>query len=348
MRKLILIFVNLGLLACTNEDLSEGNIQEDAIVTVRIQESISRAVESNTSGKGGTANVDIQSILLTLDAGSGQQTINAVESDGVYEFTKVRNPKKISVSINGGVPADMILNDELVKSGLKAPLYAESTNFEQTAENVYTVTLTPLHRLTRLQFSGIKHIDGDDNCIYTALTFDGLFLNNVAVKEKTMDNALKVSATVEEAGTVWTDVKKWDIPVFDEVNAEDFLTNKIGWPAPAKAGSEAQCYAYNIFPSGAGQSITELPKLTLCFSKASVKPGVASLDSEYRFVTVGKYMNGMDEITAFLPGYIYNITGLTIDDEDLGYTPDGGKDATLTATVTITPWNLVEGTVEWN
>ena len=81
--------------------------------------------------------------------------------------------------------------------------------------------------------------------------------------------------------------------------------------------------------------------------------------AEYRFATVAKYkvtgdhtgLEGVSEdgtIKTFKAGYIYNITGLDVDDEDLGYTPGGGKNATLVATVEILPWTLVNGTVEWN
>ena len=116
-------------------------------------------------------------------------------------------------------------------------------------------------------------------------------------------------------------------------------------------------YGYNILPCGVGETVTTLPKLTLCFSNVTLKSGVEGSTSNYRFAKVGKYVvsgdtSGLEgiedgEIKAFKAGYIYNITGLTVDDEDMGETPDGGKDATLTATVTVTPWKLVNGTVEW-
>ena len=42
-----------------------------------------------------------------------------------------------------------------------------------------------------------------------------------------------------------------------------------------------------------------------------------------------------------------NITDLQYDDKDLGPDPTG-EAGTLTATVKVLPWTLVNGTVEWN
>lgn len=353
----------LAFAACSNEEEAQ-TIQGEATVTVNVQDAITRALEKPTTGSNkGTFPVVVNDFVLTLEAGSGQQKIEAKSETGnTYTFENVRNPKSLTVEINGG-KADGLALADVVETGLAEPLYATTTTFTQTDETHYTASLTPEHRLARLQFSGIKHVDEDNECVYQSLTFDGLFLNGVQLKEGEGDLKSVSADDYTTANTVWTTVQGWtDAPVFDVVtDGTSFLTNQNGWPAQGGEGEDAydQCYAYNIFPAGAGEDVTSLPKLTLCFSDAAYKAGHSGLESEYRFATVAKYkvtgdhtgLEGVSEdgtIKTFKAGYIYNITGLDVDDEDLGYTPGGGRNATLVATVEILPWTLVNGTVEWN
>lgn len=59
---------------------------------------------------------------------------------------------------------------------------------------------------------------------------------------------------------------------------------------------------------------------------------------------------GVDEkgyLTKFMAGYVYKFKDLVVPDEAFGPTPEGGEDAKVIATVTITEWNIVNGTVEW-
>lgn len=352
----------LAFAACSNEEEAQ-TIQGEATVTVNVQDAITRALEKPTTGSNGDVfDVDIQTLQLTLVADAGGTTLDKDDKqpDGTFKFENVRNPKSLTVEINGG-KADGLALADVVETGLAEPLYATTTTFTQTDETHYTASLTPLHRLARLQFSGIKHANDGASCIYKSLTLDGLFLNNV---QKTEGDASSLkSVTIDsyvDAGTVWTTVKSWtDAPVFDEIeNGSTFLTNQNGWPAQGDEG-EDQCYAYNIFPAGDGEEVTSLPKLTLCFSNAAYKDSYTGLESAYRFATVAKYkvtgdyegLEGVDKdgyIETFKAGYIYDITDLEVEDKDLGYTPGGGKNATLIATVTVKKWTLVNGTVEWN
>ena len=356
----------LAFAACSNEEDVNGGIKGDATVTVNIQDAITRALEQPTTGTNNQKfPVEIESITLTLEAGSGQQQITKVESSGTYTFNEVRNPQSLTVVINEGKASGLTL-EEVYDTGLAEPLYATTTNFTQTSETTYTATLEPEHRLARLQFSGIKHVDVDGTCAYNTLTIDGVFMNYVQTTEGQTGAIKSISIPdYTTANTVWTTVQTWtDAPVWDAIaDGSTFLTDQTGWPRDGQGEEEAtfdQCYAYNIFPAGVGEAVTNLPKFTVCFSNAAYKPGYVGLESLYRFASVAKYIiegsaKGLEGIASdgktietFKAGYIYNITKLEIDDEDLGYTPDGGQDATLTATVEVLPWTLVNGTVEWN
>ena len=354
-KSLLLAFAGLGLFACTNEDVNKG-IDGDARVTVKINEAVSRALGYPSTGANGeTFAVDIQSATITLVASAGgvedQNITTQLVGDGSRDivFNQVRNPQSLVLKINGCQGSDGLLLKNVYNTELAEPLYAATASFDTTDGENYTATLTPQHRLARLQFSGIDF--DTENTTYTSLKLDGIYLNG-AVKTEGGNDKAEANDKAE-----WSEIKTTlgaDAPLWDDINAVVVGTGQEegSWP---KADSEgkAQCYAYNIFPvSGAAN----LPKLTVCFSDAA-QPSVNIGD--LRYARVGKYVvtgahegiDGIDEqgnITDFKAGYIYNITDLMIEDKDLGPTPGGGDDVTLTATVTVLPWTLVNGSVEWN
>ncbi|WP_308770042.1 hypothetical protein [uncultured Bacteroides sp.] len=344
-KSLFLAFAGLGLFACSNEEVVDnGGIDGGATVTVKIADVISRAPATPTMGDNNDEfPVDIQSAKLILEAAAGGDELDITqelkESNSQFTFSQVRNPTKLTLVINDGQESGLVLED-VVNTGLAEPLYASTTQFTPTSETEYTATLQPEHRLARLQFSGLDFKTAGSS--YTALRLDGIYLNGAIKVEGTTGDKL-----IANASGAWTTVKDWSAPVFDEIN-------KIVIGAGAEDGPwpSAGCYAYNILPNG-----NDLPKLTVCFSGAE-QPNVVGAGT-YRYARVATYkvegndfsgLAGVEEngtITEFVPGYIYNITKLEMADKDLGPTPEGGKDITLTATVTVTPWKLINGTVEW-
>lgn len=355
----------LAFTACSNDGDESKGIQGEATVIAKIQNAVTRGLEIPSTGSdGATLPVVVNNATITLTAGAGRTTKTWSDGEGTgnvktFTFNQVRNPQSISVTINGesinGVADNTMALKDVVGTGLAEPLYAATTSFTQTSETTYTVSLTPVHRLARLQFSGVKYNETSATTNYKTLTFDGLFLNGIKTKE---DNSGTVKSETDKDAT-WTNVTtNWaaDAPVFDAVgealvSGDGATVSNIAYPKDSK------CYAYNIFPVSGESS---LPKLTLCFT-GTVKDGVITPTSAgaKRYAKVARYklndsgntanLPGVESgyITSFVAGYIYNITNLTFEDEDLGYTPSGGQDATLTATVTVLPWTLVNGSVEW-
>lgn len=354
-KSLFLAFAGLGLFACSNEEVvtESGNIQKDgATVTVKfVGDAISRTVEDPTTGKtGDTYPVDVNSGTITLTAqavDNASKTISGtLNGSSKYTFTGVRVPESIEVVINEGIAGNMALAS-VYNTGLAEPLYGKETAFSQDASGNYTVTINLERRLARLQFSGLDF--KTENSSYTALTLDGIYLNGAAKTEKGTDYATENNANAwNTVSTTWGTAS----PVFDAINAVVIGAGAVEGPWPAAVQGKAKCFAYNIFPA----SSTNLPKLTVCFSGA-VQTGVTSA-TDKRYARVSKYVISGDKgslegiaedgtITDFKAGYIYNITGLELEDGDLGTTPDGGKDVQLVATVTVEPWTLVNATVEW-
>ena len=359
-KSLFIAFAGLGLFACSNEDVTNGAIEGDAVVAVKIQDpAMSRNIAADAWG---TTEVKLEYVKLVLTAQTGGDTktfqatdyqdraalLNAVNA---YEFKGVRNPSKMEVFINTDKSADWTLA-EVVNKGLAEPLYASETaqNFQggkdtdQDGIKEYTVNLSPAHTVARLEFGGIKHIHtASKPCMFNTITIDGLFLN-------------KVAGTTD--ATDWTTAK--NIPAHSKIgeNGEDFMAdagNKT-WPASAD-----NCFGYNILPVTSGQ----LPILTVCFSNIAVKEGsnmIWTNEQGKGYATVKNYKLakasethkdafgvGLDgNITKFPAGYIYQVKSLEIPDEAIGTTITGAEDVHIIATIEVRPWIVVEGTVEWN
>lgn len=376
---LFLAFAGLGLFACSNEEVNEGAIKGDANVAVGVNLSALRGestrsvgVSDETEGASeGTAPVTLNSVTLTLESltgGTDEYTFTKEELTGNptalnHVFSGVRNPNKIYVSINGGSAEELHLAD-IYNVGLAAPLYAETTNFgtatEQNGVLTYNVTLSPKHEIALLEFKGIKHEGhSGEKCLFKNLTFDGMFLNSVILHEVTAGEGNYNSFLEAQSDAA--------APTWSTINA-DFLKTQEGqlpvFPAEAK-----KCYAYNIFPE-IGQD--NLPKLTLCFKDATLSESqniAGWTPGNPLYVSVAKYkmkslledngkvseenqkkyaVNADGYLYAFQPGYVYRFSDLIVPDKAFGPTPDGGEDAQVIANVEILPWNVVDGTVEWN
>lgn len=352
-KSLFLAFAGLGLFACSNEDVTDSTNQGATVTVKFVGDVISRNLENPTTGNNGeTFPVEVSSGTITLTAQAVDEASlpisGTLKGSSEYKFTGVRVPESIKVVINEGIKGNMALAD-VCNTGLAEPLYGEETQFTQDADGNYTVTINLDRRLARLQFSGLDFTT--ENSSYTNLKLDGIYLNGVVKTEKESDAAIANDADAwNTVSTTWGDTA----PVFDVIGDVVIGSEPTEGPWPPAEGEQDKCYAYNIFPVS---DIEELPKLTVCFSEA-VQTGVTSA-TDKRYARVSKYVLSGDKgslegiaedgstITAFKAGYIYNITGLILADEDLGTTPEGGKDVELIATVKVQPWTLVNATVEW-
>lgn len=366
-KSLFLAFAGLGLFACSNEEITDnGGVQGNATVTVTVNTNLlgngSRVVTPTTPVEGSNGDevaVEISKILVKVTAGTvgadgGEkefQSLAALEEAGnTVTFTGIRQPTKVEVFVNNGKSEDWTLADfygSEANLGLKAPMYGSAVSGEgltQESDGNYKAVITPKHETALLEFSQIKHVDDEGGCYFKTITFDGLFLNNI--KEKESEGSSFINATD------WADAKTI-IPAYSEVG-EAFSTDKE-WPSSG-------CYAYNIFPT------ENLPILTLCFSSIDPADNVVGYEDGVGYATVKSYKiqnveqlspaerkalgiseeSGTATLSKFVEGYVYKFTKLNVADENIGEGIDGAEDVSLTATVTIVPWTIAEGTVEWN
>lgn len=375
-KSLFLAFAGLGLFACSNEDVTEGGVQGNSSVTVKVN--LPQLLTESRSGEGIAAGKETagttgdqtpvviggKGVTVTLYAASGttEETLSMDGSStltGSFTFQNVRTPQRVEVSVNGGTVTDLSI-DQINEAGLAAPLYATSSDFQAGEDGKsYTISVTPQPRYARLELSGITHDTdhGTGSCIFKKAKLAGLFLDNVWVTEKSADGMVNVA---NNAG-IWDNIKKADYasPTWSAIDA-DFFAASATWPV---AGN---CYAYSLFGE------TQLPSVvfvldgtTLQFNDGVQMAGYTSGADLYARVSTFKINKPADwdqkkeeyktkygvddngQFISFKAGNIYQISDIAIPDKAWGTTPGGGTDVSVTATVNVLPWTVVEGTVEW-
>lgn len=351
----------LAFAACSNNDDVSGGINGEASIRVKISDPvISRAIVDYTE----STEVALNSIKLVLTAQTGgtDKTFNLSDYDnraalleavGNHEFTGVRNPSKMEVYINTTKSSGWTTADDFLNAGLAEPLYAASSKFEGGTDTdsdgikEYTVRLEPEHTMARLEFGGIAHVDKKDPCMFKAITIDGIILDGVAGMDQ---------------------VEGWDASnamsnVIGAAFTEATGSAETGW-TPSWPENANQCYAYNIAPVTEG----DLPTLKVCFSGITINTdnedyeGIVWPINGLGYATVKNYKLNSESlaykdafgagddgiITKFPAGYIYQIKSLEIYDEAIGSGWQGGEDIHVIAEISVEPWTIAQGSVEWN
>lgn len=368
-KSLFIAFAGLGLFACSNEDVTNGGAEGNASVSVEIK--LPKVITEGRSGEGiaaGTATTGttgtttpliVNNITVTLHAASGKQENQTLKESGKVTFQNVRNPQSIEVSVNGGTVEKLNIAG-INTAGLAAPLYGTSNSFTKKDASTYEVSVTPAARYARLELSNISHATATSaqGCIFKKATIAGLFLDNLWVTEGS--NAGKIAVSANK--TIWDNIKAeaYASPTWSAIGA-DFLGQSAKWPV-----GDNQCFAYSVFEPG-----NDMPKLVFVLDGKDLQlnEGVSIMDwtqGEELFASVGKYkysgnlqdltekdkakygIDNLGYITSFKAGNIYKISGIAIPDGAWGPTPEGGTNVAVEAIVTVLPWTVVEGTVEWN
>lgn len=318
---LFLAFAGLGLFACSNEDVNEGGINGDATVGVHISGVASRA--------GDTEPVDVETITVTLSASTAEQnlsqTFTTIEEANSFKWTKVRNPRSITVSVNGGKDDSKSYTiEEVQKNNYAAPLYGTTSTYTTTSESdgtpLYTYSLTLTNStIARVEFSEISHgadQHGTLGCYFSTINWNGIFLNNI--KES--------SNGVEQKYTSWNDAKL----------KSEITGSFLNW-------TSSTTYAWNVFPG--------TPTLTFSFKDITLvnnASGDTFVNGNGYAAVTGYQTTDGTPITSFEAGKIYRITGIEIEDGYIGGTVEPTKPVNVQAVVTITAWDVVSGTVTWN
>lgn len=321
----------LAVASCNKqiEQPVDGDLTEVTVNVALPGNVATKAIDTPTPGSDQTA-VVIDNVTVTLYYAGGKEdksltSDNFTSNSAEVTFTAHKSPYKVEVSVNGGTESDLTIeqiNED--GKGLHAKMFASTTKLVPGEGNTATASVQVEHRYSRIEISGIYHKDTGDDCMFATINFAGLYLNNVAETEKA---AASTYPNFDGANQYVKDAASDNFKNTSDVNS---------LPADSK------CYAYNVFTTSG-----ETPEIVLVFNGISGVDGAVLGDT--RYATIKKFYNSTDhsEITEFAKGTIYRITDVAVADEYTSTTPEGPVDVTLTATVEILPWSIVDTEIGW-
>ena len=374
--------------ACSNdEDVTNGpSFDGPGAVSVKITTAdLTRMAGGATSGNNGDK-VDIKGTLSVTLTGTGlnnapySETIeidaSSVENDTKLTFWNVAEPKKLTVSINGGVADYSTAADASTLTGLQVeaaniPAYGETTRFTKTdrssspvldndndtADNgteqgaasgdenktyqLYEATVNMAIPVARLEVSNIMHVkhEGapDDVCQYATLIANGAYMDNVAI----------VGGKYEEGTSAYSAAgagQNYSYTGQDGTGTEAPLKDKIGEENGQSFLSEetlAGPFTYNFFVNGNN------PIFKIYFGTATAAPGADPVN-EPRYAMITKYKKaGSEDAVTFEAGKIYRITEATLTDENIVGDEGGNTLWGVEVTVVEAQWEIVDITADW-
>lgn len=385
-KNLLLALAGLGLFACSNEEVVENNQLPEGVgaVTINIQSpAMSRAVETGTTANTVKVTGNI-TISLTATKGSGSITLTAaeLEAQSSVTFWNVKNPEKITVSMNGG-KASYTSDAPTLFTGAPAgvPAYGETETFTLTGNTaspgdkggtdyetgansgdanktyqLYTASVQLAIPVARLEVSGIQHVitkehevgTEEGKCAYKKLTIAGVYLDNVYAIGAGVTYASGAFPCATGAPTDYsydgTHGTGTAAILKDAATVTDFLTANQTWPE-----TEGKAYAYYFYGADGADN---LPKFKIYFSESESQDATSPLPAP-RYAMITKYTKanveggGTTEITKFEPGHIYRITGAKLTDANIIGDEGGNTSYGVEVTVTEAEWTVETIGAEW-
>lgn len=382
-KSLLWAFAGLGLFACSNEEVVDNTQLPDGVgaVTINIvSPSMSRAIVDGTTVTSVpvTGNVTI-SLEATTGSGSIDLSTEELAEQSSVTFWNVKEPKKITVSMNGGkasyvgeaptiftsapagVPAygEVGQNAITLSSTTSSPGKEGGANYETGANSgdenktyqLYTASVKLAIPVARLEVSGIQHITDTHAataCAYNTLTIAGVYLDNVYATGAGVTYASGAFPCATGAPTDYsydgTHGTGTAAILKDAATVTDFLTANQTWPETA-----GKAYAYYFYGAdGAGN----LPIFKIYFNQSEAKDATHPLPAP-RYAMIKKYTKaneggtGTTEITKFEPGHIYRITSAKLTDENIIGDEGGNTLYGVEVTVEEAAWTVETIDAEW-
>lgn len=380
-KSLLWAFAGLGLFACSNEEVVDNTQLPDGVgaVTINIvSPSMSRAIVDGTTATSVpvTGNVTI-SLEATTGSGSIDLSTEELAEQSSVTFWNVKEPKKITVSMNGGkasyvgeaptiftsapagVPAygEVGQNAITLSSTTSSPGKEGGADYETGANSgdenktyqLYTASVTLAIPVARLEVSGIQHITDTHAataCAYNTLKIAGVYLDNVYATGAGVTYASGAFPCATGAPTDYsydgTHGTGTAAILKDAATVTDFLTANQTWPETA-----GKAYAYYFYGAdGAGN----LPIFKIYFNQSEAKDADHPLPApRYAMITSYKQTaeNGGAQITKFEPGHIYRITSAKLTDENIIGDEGGNTLYGVEVTVEEAAWTVETIDAEW-
>lgn len=380
-KSLLWAFAGLGLFACSNEEVVDNTQLPDGVgaVTINIvSPSMSRAIVDGTTATSVPVTGEV-TIKLEATTGSGSIKLSTEElaEQSSVTFWNVKEPKKITVSMNGGkasyaddaptiftsepagVPAygevgetDITLSSTTASPGDKGGADYETganSGDENKTYQLYTASVKLAIPVARLEVSGIQHITdthATGDCAYKTLKIAGVYLDNVYATGAGVTYASGAFPCATGAPTDYsydgTHGTGTAAILKDAATVTDFLTANQTWPE-----TDGKAYAYYFYGADGAD---KLPKFKIYFSESESQDATSPLPApRYAMITSYKQTseNGGSQITKFEPGHIYRITSAKLTDENIIGDEGGNTLYGVEVTVEEAEWTVETIDADW-
>ena len=387
----------LAFAACSNDDdLSNGNPTFDGNGAVSIKISNSVMTKATTATNGTSVEVvpaDETTVIITLTDGTEESSIELSKEQWiagqVVTFWNVTDPKKVTVSMNGGISSyakTKIQDATLQVAPNVIPVYGETETFTPTSRNesptigddhetgadtddankkyqIWTATINLEIPVARLEVSGIKHLDLGESCIFSELSIDGVYLDNVREYDDGSSRG-DYQFVANGTGTGSEAILK------ESINApnNDFMSLTSEWPEQPEGseyGVPTNVYAFNFYgPTDkeisdalatddsetidvdealpAKQALN--PKFKIYFANA-----VGSSDpvTKPRYAMITNYKDQNDNSIILENGHIYRIVKAELDDKNIIGDEGGNTLYGVEVTVEEATWKVETIKADW-
>lgn len=380
-KSLLWAFAGLGLFACSNEEVVDNTQLPDGVgaVTINIvSPSMSRAIVDGTTATSVpvTGNVTIK-LEATTGSGSIDLSTEELAEQSSVTFWNVKEPKKITVSMNGGkasyaddaptiftsepagVPAygevgetDITLSSTTASPGDKVGADYETganSGDENKTYQLYTASVKLAIPVARLEVSGIQHITdthATGDCAYKTLKIAGVYLDNVYATGAGVTYASGAFPCATGAPTDYsydgTHGTGTAAILKDAATVTDFLTANQTWPE-----TDGKAYAYYFYGADGAEN---LPIFKIYFNQSEANSTDHPLPApRYAMITSYKQTaeNGGAQITKFEPGHIYRITSAKLTDENIIGDEGGNTLYGVEVTVEEAEWKVETIDADW-
>lgn len=380
-KSLLWAFAGLGLFACSNEEVVDNTQLPDGVgaVTINIvSPSMSRAIVDGTTATSVPVTGEV-TIKLEATTGSGSIKLSTEElaEQSSVTFWNVKEPKKITVSMNGGkasyaddaptiftsepagVPAygevgetDITLSSTTASPGDKGGADYETganSGDENKTYQLYTASVKLAIPVARLEVSGIQHITdthATGDCAYKTLKIAGVYLDNVYATGAGVTYASGAFPCATGAPTDYsydgTHGTGTAAILKDAATVTDFLTANQTWPE-----TDGKAYAYYFYGADGAEN---LPIFKIYFSESESQDATSPLPApRYAMITSYKQTaeNGGAQITKFEPGHIYRITSAKLTDENIVGDEGGNTLYGVEVTVEEAEWKVETIDADW-
>lgn len=380
-KSLLWAFAGLGLFACSNEEVVDNTQLPDGVgaVTINIvSPSMSRAIVDGTTATSVpvTGNVTIK-LEATTGSGSIDLSTEELAEQSSVTFWNVKEPKKITVSMNGGkasyaddaptiftsepagVPAygevgetDITLSSTTASPGDKGGADYETganSGDENKTYQLYTASVKLAIPVARLEVSGIQHITdthATGDCAYKTLKIAGVYLDNVYATGAGVTYASGAFPCATGAPTDYsydgTHGTGTAAILKDAATVTDFLTANQTWPE-----TDGKAYAYYFYGADGAEN---LPIFKIYFNQSEANSTDHPLPApRYAMITSYKQTaeNGGAQITKFEPGHIYRITSAKLTDENIIGDEGGNTLYGVEVTVEEAEWKVETIDADW-